>query len=38
MDKVIPWLLLGAVALVGSAFFYAAIWAAYVLFLACGLE
>ena len=38
MHKVIPWLLLGVVALVGSAFFYVAIWAAYILFLACGLD
>jgi hypothetical protein len=38
MHRVIPWLLLGVGALLGTVLFYVAIWAAYILFLACGLE
>jgi hypothetical protein len=38
MEKLCLWLLLGATALVGSVIFIVAAWAAYILFLACGLE
>ncbi len=38
MQKILTWLLLGAAALVGSVLFFVAAWAAYILFLTCGLE
>jgi hypothetical protein len=38
MKKVLVWLLLGAAGLVGSVVLVAAVWAAYFLFLALGLE
>jgi len=38
MQKMLAWLLFGAAALVGSFLFFVAFWAAYILFLACGLE
>ncbi len=38
MLKVLTWMGLGLAALVASLTFWAAVWAAYFLFLACGLE
>jgi hypothetical protein len=38
MEKSMVALLLGATALVGSVVFIVVAWAAYILFLACGLE
>ncbi len=37
MEKLLLWLLFLSAALAGSVAFFAAAWAAYIIFLACGL-
>ena len=38
MEKILAWLILGAAAVMGSILFIVAAWAAYILFMAFGLE